>query len=172
MYEKGIGVMPDPAAAKRWYLKAAEAGNARAAHNLAVMNADTNGGEANYLEAAMWFRKAAELGMRDSQYNLAILYARGLGVDKDLGQSFLWFALAAQQGDADAAKKRDEIAGQMDPAQLASAVEALMKFKASKPDPAANDVAAPPGGWDAKADSAPPSQPSQPADAARPQVPL
>jgi localization factor PodJL len=168
MYEKGIGVTPDPAAAKRWYLKAAEAGNARAAHNLAVMSADSSSGEANYLEAAKWFRKAAELGVRDSQYNLAILYARGLGVEKDLGQSFLWFALAAQQGDTDAAKKRNEIAGQMDPALLASAVEALMKFKAVKLDPAANDVAAPPGGWDAK----PGSLSQSPADAAHPQPPL
>ena len=169
MYEKGIGVAADPAAAKRWYLKAAEAGNARAAHNLAVMNADPGGaGEPDYVEAAKWFRKAAELGVRDSQYNLGILYARGLGVEKDLRQSFLWFALAAQQGDTDAGKKRDEIAGQMDPAMLASAVEALMKFKAVKPDPTANDVAAPPGGWNGK-----PSSLSQtPADAAHPQAPL
>ena len=124
-------------------------------------------GAPNYAEAAKWFRKAAELGVRDSQYNLGILYARGLGVDKDLRQSCLWFSLAAQQGDADAAKKRDEIAGQMDPASLASAVEALMKFKPVKPDPAANDVATPPGGWDKAA--AAPIAPSPPAtDAARP----
>ena len=172
MYEKGIGVTRDPAAAKRWYLKAAEAGNARAAHNLAVMSAEPGGGEPNYPEAAKWFRKAAELGVRDSQYNLAILYARGLGVDKDLGQSWLWFALAAQQGDADAATKRDEIAREMDPAALASAVEALMKFKATKPDPAANDVAAPPGGWDAKTGSSSLGQSPPPGDAAHPQAPL
>ena len=172
MYEKGIGVTRDPGVAKRWYLKAAQAGNARAAHNLAAMSADPSGGEPNYPEAAKWFRKAGELGVRDSQYNLAILYARGLGVEKDLGQALLWFSLAAQQGDADAARKRDEIAGQMDPASLASAVEAAMKFKAVKPDPAANAVATPPGGWDAGAGSAPPAQPSSPADAARPQAPL
>jgi localization factor PodJL len=172
MYEKGIGVTRDPDAAKRWYLKAAQGGNARAAHNLAVMSAEPGGGEPNYPEAAKWFRRAGELGVRDSQYNLAILYARGLGVEKDLGQSFLWFSLAAQQGDTDAAKRRDEIAGEMDPALLASAVEALMKFKAVKPDPAANAVAAPPAGWDAKPGSAPLSQSPPPADAARPQPPL
>ena len=163
MYEKGIGVTRDPAAAKRWYLKAAQAGNARAAHNLAVMSAEPGGGEPNYPEAAKWFRRAAELGVRDSQYNLAILYARGLGVEKDLGQSFLWFSLAAQQGDADAAKKRDEIAGEMDPASLASAVEALMKFKAVKPDPAANAVAAPPARMGRQAGLCP----AQPVAAAR-----
>jgi localization factor PodJL len=172
MYEKGIGVTRDPAAAKRWYLKAAEAGNARAAHNLAVMDTDPAAGEPNYVEAAKWFRRAGELGLRDSQYNLAILYARGLGVEKDLGQSWLWFALAAQQGDADAATKRDEIAREMDPASLASAVEALMKFKAAKPDPAANEVAAPPGGWDAKGGSSSLGQSPPPAGTAHPQAPL
>jgi len=164
MYEEGIGVARDGAAAKSWYLKAAEAGNARAAYNLAVMDADSGSGRENYLEAEKWFRKAAELGLRDSQYNLAMLYARGLGVEKNLGQSFLWFSLAARQGDRDAARKRDEIAGQMDPASFASAVEALMKFKPVKPDEAANEVAAPTGGWNAQPDMLGQS----PAGAARP----
>ena len=52
----------------------------------------------------------------------------------------------------------------MDPASLASAVEALMKFKPVKPDPAANEVAAPAGGWNATQGSLGQS----PADAARP----
>ena len=130
MLEKGIGVAPDRAAAKRWYLKAAEAGNVRAAHNLAVMDAEPAGDEPDYAEAARWFRKAGEFGVRDSQYNLAILYARGLGVGQDLRQSWMWFSLAAQQGDADAAKKRDEVAAKMDPVSLAEAAEALAKFKA------------------------------------------
>ena len=171
MYEKGIGVTRDPAAAKRWYLKAAEAGNARAAHNLAVMSAEPGEGAPNYPEAVKWFRRAAELGVRDSQYNLAMLCARGLGVEKDLGQSWLWFALAAQQGDADAVTKRDEIGRGMDPVSLATAVAAFMKFKAAKPDPTANEVAAPPGGWDAKTGSSSLGQ-SPPADAAHPQAPL
>ncbi len=172
MYEKGIGVTRDPAAAKRWYLKAAEAGNARAAHNLAVMNAEPGDGAPDYPEAVKWFRRAAELGVRDSQYNLAILYARGLGVEKDLGQSWLWLSLAARQGDLDAATKRDEIAREIDPVALASALAKFMIFKAAKPDPAANEVAAPPGGWDAKTGPSSLGQSPPPADAARPQAPL
>jgi localization factor PodJL len=172
MYEKGIGVTRDPAAAKRWYVKAAEAGNARAAHNLAVMSAEPGEGAPNYPEAVKWFRRAAELGVRDSQYNLAILYARGLGVEKDLGQSWLWFSLAAQQGDLDAATKRDEIAREIDPVALASALAKFMIFKAAKPDPGVNEVTAPPGGWDAKAGSSSLGQSPPPADAAHPQPPL
>jgi localization factor PodJL len=159
MYEKGIGVTRDPASAKRWYLKAAEAGNARAAHNLAVMSAETGEGAPNYSEAVKWFRKAAELGVRDSQYNLAILYARGLGVGQDLRQSWMWFSLAAQQGDEDAAKKRDEVAAKMDPVSLADAAASLAKFKALKPDPAANEVTAPASDWDAQSGVAPTSAP-------------
>ena len=172
MYEKGIGVTRDTAAAKSWYLKAAEAGNARAAHNLAVMSAEPGDGAPNYPEAVKWFRRAAELGVRDSQYNLAILYAGGLGVEKDLGQSWLWLSLAAQQGDADAATKRDEIAREIDPVALASALAKFIIFKAAKPDPAANEVAAPPGGWDAKTGSSSLGQSPPPTDAARPPAPL
>ncbi len=146
LYNKGVGVQRDATAAKRWYAKAAEAGNARAAHNLAVMYAEPVGGSPDYAAAAKWFRKAAEMGVRDSEFNLAILYARGLGVDQDLRQSWLWFSLAAAQGDADAAKKRDEVAAKMDPAALAAAADELAKFKVAKPDPAANDVASPPNG--------------------------
>jgi localization factor PodJL len=172
IYEKGIGVTRDPAAAERWYLKAAEAGNARAAHNLAVMSTEPGEGAPNYSEAAKWFRRAAELGVRDSQYNLAILYARGLGVEKDLGQSWLWFSLAAQQGDQDAATKRDEIAREIDPVTIASALAKFMIFKAAKPDPGANEVAAPPGGWDAKTGSSSLGQSPTSADTAHPQAPL
>jgi localization factor PodJL len=159
MLEKGIGVAADRTAAKRWYLKAAEAGNARAEHNLAVMDAEPAGGEPDYGEAVRWFRKAGEFGIRDSQFNLAILYARGLGVEQDLRQSWLWLSLAAQQGDADAAKKRDEVAAKMDPVSLAAAAEALAKFKPVKPDPAANEVTSPPGGWDVQPGAAPPALP-------------
>jgi hypothetical protein len=47
-----------------------------------------------------------------------------------------------------------------------------MKFKAVKPDPAANEVAAPPGGWDAKTSSPSLGQSPPPADAGHPQAPL
>ena len=150
IYSKGVGVQRDAAAAKRWYAKAAEAGNARAAHNLAVLYAEPVGETPDYVEAAKWFRKAAELGVRDSQYNLAILYARGLGVEQDLAQSWMWFSLAASQGDADAAKKRGEVAAKMSPNQLAAAAEDLAQFKILKLDPAANEAPAPAAGWDGK----------------------
>jgi len=155
LYEKGVGVTRDVAIAKSWYKKAADAGNARAMHNLAVLSAEAVGVRPDYSEAAGWFRKAAQLGVKDSQYNLAILFARGMGISQDLGQSWLWFSLAAQQGDLDAAKKRDEVAAKMDAKALTAANAALADFHTVTPSPAANDVPAPPGGWDAAKASSP-----------------
>jgi localization factor PodJL len=150
LYEKGLGLGRDPQLAMAWYAKAAAAGNARAMHNLAVMNAEGDaGGKPDYGEAAQWFRKAGQLGIRDSQFNLGVLYARGMGVPQDLVQSWLWFSLAAQQGDADAAKKRDDVAAKMDAAAVSAAARALAEFKTATPAPAANEAPAPPGGWEA-----------------------
>ena len=101
-YEKGLSVKKDVDIARRYYLQAAERGNAKAMHNLAVLDADGGGKGANYKSASQWFRKAADRGVADSQFNLGILYARGIGVEQNLAESFKWFSLAAAQGDADA----------------------------------------------------------------------
>jgi localization factor PodJL len=150
-YEKGIGVTRDTALAMAWYGRAAEAGNIRAMHNLAVMAAEGAAGKPDYARAAGWFQKAAALGVRDSQFNLAILYARGLGIEQNLSQSYTWFSVAATQGDDDAAKKRDEVAARLDAKTLAAAKAVADNFHPQTADAVANEVAAPPGGWDAVA---------------------
>ena len=85
----------DLEAARRLYLAAADKGNAKAMHNLAVLYAEGIDGKPDYETAAQWFRKAADHGVADSQYNLGILYARGIGVEHNLAESYKWFALAA-----------------------------------------------------------------------------
>ena len=150
-YEKGIGVARDPGMAMTLYGRAAEAGNIRAMHNLAVMAAEGAVGKPDYAKAATWFGKAAEFGVRDSQFNLAILYARGLGIEQSLGKSYLWFAVAAAQGDQDAGKKRDDVGARLDAKALDAAKAAVAAFRPATPIAAANEVAPPPGGWDASA---------------------
>ena len=157
LYEKGLGVARDIGLAKTWYGRAAEGGNMRAMHNLAVLTAEGAGGKPDYAAAAQWFKKAAEYGVRDSQYNLAILYARGLGIELSLAQAYTWFSLAANQGDEDAAKKRDEVAGKLDPKALAAAKAGVEGYKPTPSAAASNDVPAPTGGWDAAAPKAPAS---------------
>jgi localization factor PodJL len=148
LYEKGIGVKKDLAQARDLYTAAADKGNGKAMHNLAVLYAEGINGPADYTTAAQWFRKAADRGITDSQYNLAILYARGIGVEQNYAESYKWFTLAANRGDADAGKKRDEIAAHLDPQSLQAAQTAAQKWTAAaQPDEAIN-VKAPAGGWD------------------------
>jgi len=158
LFERGLGVDRDLATARTWYERAAEAGNVRAMHNLAVLLAD-GGGKPDYTAAARWFRKAAEYGVRDSQYNLAILYARGMGGPQDLVQSYAWFSAAADQGDADAAKKRDDVAVRFDAKTLERAKALVNSYRPKTPEPAANDVAPPLGGWQAQTPKGAPKSP-------------
>jgi len=120
-YEKGIGVKKDLAAARELYLAAAAKGNGKAMHNLAVLYAEGVSGRADYRTAALWFRKAADRGVTDSQYNLGVLYARGTGTPLNYTEAYKWFALAAKEGDVEAARKRDEMALQLDDDTLAAA---------------------------------------------------
>jgi localization factor PodJL len=148
-YEKGIGVKKDLATARDLYLAAAAKGNGKAMHNLAVLYAEGINGRSDYRTAALWFRKAADRGITDSQYNLAILYARGNGEQQNYAEAYKWFALAARQGDLEAARKRDEIAVELDEQTLAVAESVVKNWK---PEPQPDDamrVKTPPGGWDA-----------------------
>jgi localization factor PodJL len=147
-YEKGIGVKKDLAAARDLYLAAAAKGNGKAMHNLAVLYAEGINGRSDYRTAALWFRKAADRGITDSQYNLGVLYARGTGTPLNYTEAYKWFALAARQGDLEAARKRDEMASQLDDDTLAAADLAVKNWR---PEPQPDDaikVRTPSGGWD------------------------
>lgn len=148
LLEKGQGVRKDLSQARKLYLAAAAKGNAKAMHNLAVLYAEGIDGRPDYATAAQWFTKAALHGVPDSQYNLGVLAARGLGTQKNLAESYKWFALAAAQGDKEAARKRDEVAGQIDAKSLAAAQQAVSSFVPEKQPQDAIAVPAPQGGWD------------------------
>lgn len=151
--EKGQGVKKDLTAARRLYLAAAAKGNAKAMHNLAVLYAEGIDGRPDYATAAQWFQKAAQHGVADSQYNLGVLAARGLGLEKNLVDSYKWFALAAAQGDKEAARKRDEVAAELDAPSRADALQAVKTFVATPQPREATTVRVPPGGWDDPAEA-------------------
>lgn len=149
-HREGLGVAKDSKQAFAWFEKAAQQGNILAMHNLAVLHAEGVNGAPDYAAAAQWFRNGAEHGVKDSQFNVAILYVKGLGVEQDMVEGYRWFAAAARQGDQDALKRRDEVLARL-PADKAQTARQLGEtFRAKKPDPRANEVAAPEGGWEDK----------------------
>lgn len=147
MFEKGLGIPKDLQSARSWYTRAADKGNAKAIHNLAVLHAEGGLGERNFNRSSQWFIQAANYGVTDSQYNLGILYAQGLGVERNMSESYKWFSLAAKAGDADAGRKRDAIAAELNEEQKSRARIAVSAWKPEPLDPAANDIPTIPSAW-------------------------
>jgi localization factor PodJL len=144
LFERGRGVPADPKKAVQWYLAAAQAGNRKAMHNLAVAYAQGTGTAKDFSEAARWFAKAATLGLADSQFNLAVLYERGLGVPQSLIDAYKWYAIAAQQGDSESKARLEALATQLSPDDKAAAQRSADMFKPGVLDRNAN-VAPEPG---------------------------
>ena len=143
MYERGQGVAKDLGRARSWYQAAAEKGNVKAMHNLAVSSSSREDGGPDYALAAKWYGEAAAYGLADSQFNLGILAEHGLGTPKNLAEAYKWFALAANGGDEEAAKRRELVKPQLDPAGLADAERSVGAWTAKQAAPEANEVLEP-----------------------------
>jgi len=146
LLEKGIGIGRDTKQAATWYERAAQGGNIRAMHNLATLLASGLNGKPDYASAFRWYSEAAEAGLKDSQFNVGVLLARGIGTKQDLVKAYMWLALAATQEDAEAAKKRDELAGRLSAAELKTVQAAIEQWRARPADPVANEAPPPASG--------------------------
>ena len=104
LYEDGsAGVTANPAEARLWVRRAAEAGDPRAMHNYGMYLFEGVGGSRDRPEALAWLLKAAEGGLVDSQFNVANLYETGgEDIQPDLAEAYKWYLIAAKAGDGDA----------------------------------------------------------------------
>ena len=97
-YYSGDGVKQNLVESRKWFLKAAERGDAGAQYMASFLYRS----EKDYANAAKWALKAAEQGDAQGQYLLATYYLTGKGVKKDPAEAFKWLLKAAEQGDANA----------------------------------------------------------------------
>lgn len=84
--------------AVRYYRRAAEQGNAIAAHKLAAMYALGKGIERSQKDSFKWFLKSAEQGYREAQFELSMIHFRGDTVTQNFEEAFKWALKAASQG--------------------------------------------------------------------------
>ena len=98
--------MGEPDQAVALLTTAAEAGDAEACYNLALLLARGEGCARDARRAFGWFAKAAEQGIAPAQSRLGILYATGEGVAVDAIEAHKWFVMAARAGDAAARANR------------------------------------------------------------------
>jgi TPR repeat protein len=111
----------DHAKALREWRPLAEQGDVKVQFFLGVIYTKGHGVARDSAEAVKWYRKAAERGNARAQYKLGVIYSAGKDVPKDYVQAHLWFNVADSVGYVAAARKRDFIANQMTPAQIATA---------------------------------------------------
>ena len=138
MHEKGLGVPRDLSQARKWTEAAANGGNVRAMHDLAVFYAQGDGGPQSYAAAVNWFRKAAEFGVVDSQYNLGVLYERGIGIDPNPTEALVWFKIAARGGDAVSSTKIQELSKSLSADVTQSADQRAQSWRAKTASDQAN----------------------------------
>ncbi len=88
--------------ALKWYMKAAEQGDASALNNLGCMYLVGDGVEEDTEKAFKLFHKSAEIGNDSSQYNVGLMIHEGVGTITNKEEAVKWIRLAAEQGHAEA----------------------------------------------------------------------
>lgn len=102
LYERGKGTAQDPAAAAKWYAKAAGQGDVLAQAHLGRLYRLGSGVPRDAAAAAKWSIKAATQGNALAQANLGHMALAGFGLPADPAAAAGWFKKAADQGDAEA----------------------------------------------------------------------
>ena len=131
LYEGGeAGLKKDLNEARVWTQRAADAGDRKAMHNLALYFVEGAGGPKNTTTAAQWFRRAADLGLVDSQYNLGRLYEEGFGVSQNPAEAYKWYLIASRSGDGESRASAQRLKGQLSAEAQAASERAAASFQA------------------------------------------
>ena len=92
----------DYSKAMKWYLKAADKGNAHAQCQIGNMYNYAEGVPVDYSTAIKWYLKAANQGNTEAQRHLGYLYNAGRGVTQSFSKALQWFNKAVANGDVHA----------------------------------------------------------------------
>ncbi len=98
MLRKGEGVEKNPEGARKWMLRAAEAGLPTAQADLGEMLMNGEGGPADPAAALPWIQLAADANHPIAQFQLGEIYEAGQIVPRDLDKARKYYAAAADRG--------------------------------------------------------------------------
>lgn len=129
----GSGLKVDLAEARRWTERAAQRGERKAMHNLALYHFEGTGGPKNTTTAAEWFQRAAEMGLVDSQYNLGRLYEEGIGVPQNAAEAYRWYLIAGRAGDAESRASAQRVKAELSAEARVVAEKSAAAFRAAVP---------------------------------------
>jgi len=97
LYERGLGVSPNPATSLIWYRRAAKQGDALAMFHIGSLYERGAGVARDYVAAAKWYQRASDTGNASAQAALAYLYDRGLGVTRNFSEAEALYSRASAQ---------------------------------------------------------------------------
>jgi membrane associated rhomboid family serine protease len=98
-YRKGLDVKVNAQEAIKWYIKAADLGDAEAQYDLGDIFEHGEGVPTDMPTAIAWYTKGAEQGESLAQDRLARIYENGSGVPRDMREAIKWYRKAAEQGE-------------------------------------------------------------------------
>jgi len=99
IYMEGLGVPPDPAAAMKWYVKAARRGDTSAEFMVGdALLSGSDGLDKNIEEGVCLLERSANKAYQPAQFTLSCLYRDGLGRSQDLIKAYKWMRLASLDG--------------------------------------------------------------------------
>jgi TPR repeat protein len=78
-------------------------------------------------------KRAATAGDVAAQYEVGVLYEFGFNMDNNLVPALAWYMVAADNGDDRAAKRRDLLSAQLNPAQVDEARKLKAELLAAAP---------------------------------------
>lgn len=134
LYEAGrSGLKQDLAEARRWTERAAQRGERKAMHNLALYYFEGTGGPKNTSTAAEWFQRAAEMGLVDSQYNLGRLHEEGIGVPQNAAEAYRWYLIAGRAGDSESRASSQRVKAELSTEARVVAEKSAAAFRATTP---------------------------------------
>ena len=102
LYAGGLGVPRDPAAAFRWFERAARNDHVAAQAAIGIAYAKGDGVEADYQEARSWLEKAAAKGSPTAEERLGWIYWNGFGVTQDIEKAKEFYESASELGNPEA----------------------------------------------------------------------
>jgi TPR repeat protein len=123
-FDRGEGVVPDPAVALNLYKRAAVAGDPAAQAAIGTYFYEGAAGAPRDLAVARrWFERAAIAGDPDGMFNLAAMQARGEGGGVDRVKAWGWLKIADRLGHANAGAAALALEGQFTPEERAGVDE-------------------------------------------------
>jgi TPR repeat protein len=107
--------------AVRWYRMAAIQEYSEAFYRLCLLSDVGRGVPQDFQEALRWCRLAADHGHAQAMFMIGTYFEAARGVPKDAVQAHQWYNLAAANGYEEGVKRRNRLAQDMSPSQIAQA---------------------------------------------------